>query len=130
LKKKGFLLSRVGSIGIALEGIRSVLRNEPNTRVHGAFTAAVFVLAWFLRLDRWEWVCLVLTVGFVWVAEIFNTAVEVLVDLVSPEQNPSAKLIKDISAGAVLVSVFVSVAVGLILFGPPLWGWITTGGFK
>ena len=67
---------------------------------------------------------LLLVVRFVWTAEIFNTAIEELVDQQSPELSTSAKRIKDISAGAVLVSALIAVLVGLVIFGPRLWIWI------
>jgi diacylglycerol kinase len=61
---------------------------------------------------------LLLVIGLVWTAEIFNTAMEVLVDMVSPEHSQGAKIIKDISAGAVLISAIISVLVGIMVFGP------------
>jgi len=124
LSKKGFIRARLQAVKIALAGIKYVLITQPNARIHTAFTLVVFMLAWVLNLPRLEWVILVLTVGLVWAAEIFNTAVEITVDVISPEYDPKAKIIKDISAGAVLVSVLVSILVGLLIFGPLLWHWI------
>ena len=63
---------------------------------------------------------LLLVIGLVWTAEIINTALEVIVDMVSPEHSQSAKIIKDISAGAVLIAAFISVLVGILIFGPRL----------
>jgi len=71
-----------------------------------------------------EWITLVLTIGLVWAAELFNTAVEVMVDLISPERRITAKICKDISAGSVLVTASISILVGLLIFGPPLWDWV------
>jgi len=62
----------------------------------------------------------VLVIGLVWTAEIFNTAMEVMVDMVSPEHSQGGKVIKDISAGAVLISALISVLVGILIFGPKL----------
>jgi diacylglycerol kinase len=124
LSIKESIRSRIKAIKIALEGITYVLKTQLNARIHAAFTLAVFLLAGLLKLPRLEWMILLLTVGLVWAAEIFNTAVEVAVDIVSPDYDPKAKIIKDISAGAVLVSVFISILIGLILFGLPLWSWI------
>ena len=121
MNNKGFFHTRFHSIKIALSGIKHVLITQPNTRIHGAFTLAVFILAGVLKLPRLEWIILLLTVGLVWAAEIFNTAVELVVDFVNPDYDPEAKIIKDISAGAVLVTVLVSILVGLLIFGPPLW---------
>jgi diacylglycerol kinase len=63
---------------------------------------------------------LVLTIGIVLVTEIFNTAAEVLVDLVSPDYHPLAKQVKDLAAGAVLLSAMMAVVVGLLILTPPL----------
>ena len=124
MSKNGFVRARLQAVRNALAGIKYVLITQPNTRIHAAFTLAVFLLAWALKLPRLEWVILLLTVGLVWTAEIINTAVEIAVDVISPEYDPKAKIIKDISAGAVLASVLVSILVGLLIFGPPLWQWI------
>ena len=124
MNENGFIHARFQAIKIALAGIKYVLITQPNTRIHAAFTLAVFIFAGVLNLPRLEWIILLLTVGMVWIAEIFNTAVEIVVDFVNPDYDPKAKIIKDISAGAVLVSVLVSILVGLLIFGPPLWQWI------
>jgi len=72
-----------------------------------------------------EWIALVLTVGLVWAAELFNSAVEVVVDWISPEKQFAAIICKDISAGSVLVTAFISILVGILIFGPPLWNWVS-----
>ena len=121
MRKKSFAQARFQAIKVALEGIKYVLITQPNVWIHGAFTLVVFLAAGLLKLPRLEWVIILITVGLVWASEIFNTAVELAVDVVSPEYDPKAKIIKDISAGAVLVSVLVSILVGLLIFGPHLW---------
>jgi diacylglycerol kinase len=115
---------RLRSIKIALSGIWQVIITQQNARIHLAATLVVLIASILLGFSRMEWMILLLTVGFVWAAEIFNTAIEDLVDLISPENTPAAKRIKDISAGAVLVSALVSVLVGLLLFGTRIWAWI------
>ncbi len=107
-----------------MDGIRQVLKTQQNARIHALVTLVVFFVGLLLGLSRLEWALLVLVVGFVWAAEILNTAVEDLVDLVSSENTPAAKRIKDISAGAVLVSAVVSILVGLLIFGSRLWTWM------
>ncbi len=121
MRKKSFAQARFQAIKVALEGIKYVFITQPNVWIHGAFTLAVFLAAGLLKLPRLEWVILLITVGLVWASEIFNTAVELTVDVVSPEYDPKAKIIKDISAGAVFISVLVSILVGLLIFGPHLW---------
>ena len=126
MSKKNFAHTRLHAIKVALKGIKYVWSTQPNARIHAVFTLAVFLFAGLLKLPLLEWVILLLTVGSVWAAEIFNTAVEIAVDVVSPDFDPKAKTIKDISAGAVLVSVLVSILVGILIFGPHLWNWIKT----
>ncbi|MCJ7717157.1 MAG: diacylglycerol kinase family protein [Anaerolineales bacterium] len=124
MDKNRYLRSRLRSIGVALEGIKYVLITQQNARIHAVFTLAVFLVGWLFQLNRLEWICLLLTVSLVWMAEIFNTAVEKTVDVISPGQHTDAKIIKDISAGAVLVSVLVAILVGILIFGPHLWFWL------
>ena len=114
------LKSRVKSIRIALGGIRHVLLTQRNAWIHAVISLAVILLGLVLGLSRWEWVSLMLVIGLVWMAEVFNTAVELLVDLVSPQPSEMARLVKDISAGAVLLCALVSIGVGLVVLGPNL----------
>ncbi|MCJ7717760.1 MAG: diacylglycerol kinase family protein [Anaerolineales bacterium] len=121
---KDFIKSRILSIQYALDGIKYVLVTQQNAWIHAIFTLAVVSLGFLFGINRLEWITLFLTVGLVWVAELFNTAVEALVDLISPEHNNTAKICKDVSAGSVFVSALISILVGLMIFGPPLWQWI------
>ncbi|MEJ2448125.1 MAG: diacylglycerol kinase family protein [Anaerolineales bacterium] len=109
------------AVRIALDGLKQVFVSEPNARIHALITLAIIIAGWLFKISRLEWLSLALTVGLVWVAEIFNTAVEKLVDLASPEIHPAAKAVKDISAGAVLASAVTAVVVGILIFGPRLW---------
>lgn len=109
------------------EGLRYALRTQRNTRIHLAVTAVVIVLGLWLGLSATEWAVLALTVGFVLVGEMLNTVAETLVDMVSPGYHPLAKVVKDVTAGAVLLAAIVSVVVGLLVLGPPLWGRLLGG---
>ena len=120
MSENKYLPSRLRSIRVALEGIKHVLITQQNARIHTAITLAVILFAFLFRINRVELVSLLLVIGFVWTAEIFNTAMEVMVDMVSPEHSQGAKIIKDISAGAVLISAIISVLVGFLVFGPKL----------
>lgn len=122
---KDYFQSRIRSIQYALGGIKYALVTQQNTRIHAFFTLAVIVLGFLLEITKVEWITLFLTIGLVWMAELFNTAIEALVDLISPEHHNTAKICKDVSAGSVLVSALISVLVGLLIFGPPLWQWLT-----
>ena len=124
MSEKRYLKTRLHSIRYALDGIKYILKTQQNARIHLFFTLAVFILGFLFGITRMEWITLLLTVGLVWAAELFNTAVEVMVNLISPERRITAKICKDISAGSVLVTTSISVLVGLLIFGPPLWDWV------
>lgn len=124
MSSDNYLKLRFRSIKIALNGIWQVISTQQNARIHLAATLVVLIASILMGLSRIEWMILLLVIGFVWAAEIFNTAIEDLVDLFSPENTPTAKRIKDISAGAVLVSALISLLIGFLLFGSRLWFWI------
>ena len=124
MPNNGYLKSRLNSILIALDGIKYVFMSQMNTRIHAGFTLGVFLLGWLLKINRLEWIALLLVIGLVWVAEFLNTAVEVVIDIISPEENQAAKIGKDVSAGGVLIAAFVSILIGILIFGPRLWQWV------
>jgi len=96
-------------------------RTQRNTRIHLTIAAGVIALGVWLGLPFTQWAVLALTIGFVLVSEMLNTVAETLVDLISPTYHPLAKILKDVTAGAVLLTAIISVAVGLLVLGPPLW---------
>lgn len=109
-----------GSVGCAARGLGHAAATQPNLRIHLAAGMAAMAAAWWLRVSLVEWAVLGLTVALVLVAELLNTAVEVLVDLVSPERRPQAMLIKDIAAGAVLVCCLSALLAAAALLLPRL----------
>ena len=109
------------SFRFAFSGLWYALRTQRNTRIHLTITAAVVVLGLFLELSYVQWAMVTLTIGFVLVSEMLNTVAETLVDLISPGYHPLAKIVKDVTAGAVLLAAIVSIVVGLLVLGPPLW---------
>lgn len=115
------LTKTVRSFRYAWNGIYLVIRYENNTRVHLLASAAAVALGVLLGLNYLEWALVLMQIGLVWAAEAFNTALEKLVDLVSPEYRPLAGQVKDIAAGAVLFVSVMTVAVGGIIFGHRLY---------
>jgi diacylglycerol kinase len=115
------LKRRIMSFRYALAGWGYVLRTQRNAWIHALVTIAVVVLALWLRLAWPDWAVLVLTITVVWMAEFMNTAVEAIVDMVTPDHHPLAKIAKDVSAATVLVGACGAVVVGLLILGPPLW---------
>ncbi len=111
---------RLSSFVDAARGLKILLWTQPNARVHAVGTAGAVAMATWLQFSGAEWAVLVLTIGGVWVTEGLNTAIEFVVDLVSPEYNQLAGWAKDVAAGAVLVASGCAVIVGAILFVPKL----------
>lgn len=114
-----FTASRVRSFGHAFEGWWYVLRTQRNAWLHAAIALGVFGLSVWLGLDALSWAVIVLTTATVFAAEFFNTAIEVVVDLVSPRPHPLAKLAKDVAAAAVLLTALGALLVGVLVLGPP-----------
>ena len=119
--KTGWWLGRARSFGHAFRGLAICFRTQANARIHALATALALALGFALKLEAWEWCAVVLAIAFVWSAECFNTAMEGMVDLVSPERRPLAGRIKDLAASAVLAAAMGSLAVGTIIFAPKLW---------
>lgn len=106
------------SFGYAWNGIRSCVAREQNLAVHMLATLLVIIAGLVFDITRMEWIAVILCIGLVIAAELFNTAIERMVDLMSPQRKPAAGLIKDIAAGAVLVCAVASVAVAMLIFIP------------
>jgi diacylglycerol kinase len=117
-KKTFSITSRLKSFKYAFEGIRDFFRTEHNAWIHLLATIGVIVLAVSVPVSRTEIMALVFAVGIVWVAELFNTAIEKIADFVCAEQDPKIKFIKDLSAAAVLISAITALVIGCIVFIP------------
>lgn len=94
--------------------------SQPNARIHVVAAFIVVVLGWRLQVSRGEWLALVLAMGLVMAAEALNTALELVVDLASPEWHPLARDAKDVAAAAVLITSASAAVVGLLVFVPHL----------
>ncbi len=112
--------STFSSFSYAFSGIRLALKNEPNIRIHFIIAVLVAILAYFLGFSRVEWIVLAFTIAFVLILELINTTLEEIVDMVSPGTRPKAKVAKDVSAAAVLISALLAVVVGAFLFLPKI----------
>jgi diacylglycerol kinase (ATP) len=108
------------SVRLAWHGLKYTWKTQLHMRIHGFVALTVLICAWASRFSRWEWLFLLLTMGCVFVAEIINTAVETVVDLIEPHFHPWAGIAKDVAAGAVLFAALQAVIVGVFLFYQPL----------
>jgi diacylglycerol kinase len=112
---------RIQSFGYAGRGIKIVFGSEANMKIH-IFTSVLVIIGGFaLKINITEWCLCLLCVGLVVGAEMMNTAVETVVDLVSPDFHPLAGKAKDIAAGAVLICAVISIIVGLLIFIPKIY---------
>ncbi|MDP2930045.1 MAG: diacylglycerol kinase family protein [bacterium] len=118
MSKKHSLLK---SFTYAFEGLATAFRNEPNFKIQVVIAILCLLLAVVFKLSFSEIAILILTIGLVLILELINTTMEALVDLVSEEVKPKAKIAKDVSAAAVLLSAILSVIVGIFLFLPKLF---------
>ena len=112
------LKKQLRSFGYAWKGIQSCVGKEQNLSFHLIAAMAVIIAGIVLGITRTEWIMVVMCIGTVIAAELFNTAIEKLVDLVSPERHPVAGRVKDIAAGAVLIRAVAAAIIGLIIFIP------------
>jgi len=110
----------IKSFGYSFEGIAYAFKFEPNFRFHLVALIIVGILGWYYHLSPQEWLWIAAVSAVVIMAELFNTAIEVLVDLVSPDIHPKAKIVKDVASAAVLVASILAVITGLIIFIPKL----------
>lgn len=109
------------SFGYAFEGIFTGIRKERNMKIHCLMMGCVSIAGLIFHISRIEWcICLVLF-GLILSLELVNTAVEAVVDLVTEEKKPLAKIAKDTAAGAVLVAAIMAAAAGLVIFIPKVW---------
>jgi diacylglycerol kinase len=108
------------SFSFAFQGIVALLRTQANARIHLAAAIAVIAAGLFFGITRLEWCAIAAAIGLVWTAEGLNTAIECIVDLVSPDHHPLAGRAKDIAAGAVLIAALIAVIIGALVFIPHL----------
>lgn len=119
-KKKFSLKARAKSFRYAFSGIYTLIKNEHNARIHLCVTIGVLFSGFFFELSAAEWINLIFAIGLVFSAEAFNSAIEYLSDLVSPEYHPLVKKAKDVAAAAVLLTAIAAALIGLIIFIPKI----------
>lgn len=115
---------RIKSFQYAFQGIWTMISSQPNVLIHLTVMIGVIIGGFFLRVSLLEWCVLIISISMVLAAEGFNTAIEFLTDLVSPNYHPLAGKTKDVAAGAVLITAIGAAAVGLIIFLPKLLSWL------
>ena len=124
LRKKRILKVKskklVNSFKYAGEGIVSSLKTERNMKIHVIIMFLVILAGVLLKINKEEWITCIICFAIVIAGELFNTAIETVVNIVMPYRNEKAKLAKDISAGGVLVLAIGAAIIGLIIFVPKI----------
>src|SRR5438876_9373876 len=104
------------SFNYAFEGIIHVLRTQRNMRIHFAVAFVVIVVALIVNVTKLELIALLISITFVLIAEMLNSAVEAAIDIATTAFDPMAKLAKDVAAGAVLIATTNALIVGYLVF--------------
>ncbi|MDG2451086.1 MAG: diacylglycerol kinase family protein [Saprospiraceae bacterium] len=113
-----WLQSRIRSLGYAFEGILSLFKSEPNAKIHLGAAILVVLLGIYFKVNSYEWCILILCISMVFSAEMINTSIESFCDFYSTEKNQQIKKVKDIAAGAVLITALSAIVAGTMIFWP------------
>ncbi len=106
------------SFKYALRGIRAAYASERNLKIHAIIAGIVALMGFYFNVSTWSWIILLILIGLVIAAEMTNTAIEKIMDLLHPEKAENVRIIKDISAGMVLVLSIMAAIVGILIFYP------------
>ena len=119
-REKFSLKARLVSFMNAFAGIRVLLRDEHNVRIHCCAAVLVIAAGFLFGISAGEWIAVIFAIGLVFTAEAINTAIERLSDQVQPEWDEHIRDIKDLAAGGVLFAALAALVVGLIIFVPKI----------
>ena len=111
----------IEAFNAAIQGIIYTFKYERNMKIHYLIAVAVLIVSLRFNLNKLEMMILILSISLVIVAEMFNTAIENTVDLITQEKHPKAKIEKDVAAGAVVIAAITAAIIGLIIFVPKIW---------
>jgi undecaprenol kinase/diacylglycerol kinase (ATP) len=110
----------LNSFKYAFNGLKILLKEEANARIHLFATICVLIAGFFFEINRVEWITVVFAIGLVLTTETINTAIENISNFISPEKHEKIKRIKDLSAAAVLIAAITALTIGLIVFIPKI----------
>ena len=119
-KETNFINSRIKSFKFAFQGFLYLFRTQANFRIQLFLAILAIFLSILLKLSQFEWIIVLLLIGFVLSAEAVNSSLEILCDKIEKDYNESIKNIKDIAAASVLISSLIAFIVGLVIFLPKI----------
>ncbi len=125
ITKKFSLIQRMKAITHASRGLWIFLKTTHSAWIQIAIFFCVIILGFYFKISSTEWLAIVLGGGMVIMAEAFNTAIEIDMDLTSPTYHPYARDTKDVAAGAVLISAILAIIIGVIIFVPYIKIWLS-----
>lgn len=111
----------INSFKYAIQGILSSFKTERNMKIHIFIMILVIIAGFILKINKYEWIACILCFAIVISGELFNTAIETVVNMVMPYKNDKAKIAKDIAAGAVLTLAIGAAVIGVIIFVPKIF---------
>ena len=120
IQKKKSLLYQLKTFRYAFQGLQWFFTSEIKAKIHSVCGLAAIILGVILKISLTEWMLIAIAIGLVFITEIINTGIELMVDEWVKEQNTAAGRIKDLAAGAVLIAAIVSLVIGVIVFLPKL----------
>ena len=112
------IIKRIKSFVYAFNGLKILIKEEHNSRIHFLATIIVLITSIILKISVFEWIAIIFAIGFVISLEIVNSAIENIADFISPEKDKKIKKIKDLAAAAVLIGAITAFIIGLIIFLP------------
>lgn len=122
MKQQRFSINkRLKSFGYAFNGLKILVKEEHNSRIHIVAAICVLIAGFIFKLSALEWIAIVFAIGLVIALEIFNSAIENISDFVSPDRHDTIKKIKDLSAAGVLIGALTALIIGLIVFVPKIF---------
>jgi undecaprenol kinase/diacylglycerol kinase (ATP) len=125
-KQKFSTKKRLKSFIYAFNGLKTLLKEEHNSRIHLIAAICAIVLSIVLQISTYEWLMIIFAIGFVFAMELVNTAIENIADFLTTDIDERVKKIKDLVAAATLVSAIVALVVGVVVFLPRIVGVFTS----
>jgi diacylglycerol kinase (ATP) len=120
-QKQFSVIARAKSVTHAWRGVKLFVKTTHNAWLHIGAASIIIVCGLLIKVSQFEWIALVFAIGLVLVAEAFNTAIEIDMDLTSPQTHPLAGDTKDVAAGAVLIASIIAAVVGVLVFAPHIF---------
>lgn len=118
------LAKRMKSFKYAFNGLKILLREEHNSRIHFFVAICVVIAGFVLKISSTEWIAIVFAIGLVISLEIINSTIESIADFISPEKHVQIKKIKDLAAASVLVCTMAAAVIGFLVFTPKILAYL------